>query len=138
MVKNLFHDDFFEIDHDDENRCLHVNWKGYQTDNSVKDGVNCLIDLMTKHQVFSVLNDNTNTLGIWIGVAGWLVFDALPRARKAGMTSFAHVYGPSRFSRVSADAALLLLNRSAPDIRTFEDTQAAKTWLRSRSFNGTQ
>lgn len=132
MVKTLRQDEFFEIDHDDASGYLHVNWKGYQTDKSVKDGVNCLIDLMAEHQVFRVLNDNTNILGIWIGVASWLIFDALPRARSAGMTSFAHVYGTSRFSRVSADAALLLLNAPSPDIKAFEDIQAARDWLRSR------
>ena len=132
MTKNLLKDDFFEIDYDGASRCLHVNWKGYQTDKSVKDGVNCLIDLMSEHQVFRVLNDNTNILGNWMGVASWLIFDALPRARKAGMTSFAHVYGTSRFSRISADAALLLLNSPTTDIKAFEDIQAARNWLRSR------
>ena len=135
MIKNLFQDDFFEIEHDDENCWLHVNWKGYQTDRSIKDGINCLIDLIAEHRVFNVLNDNTNILGIWMGVASWLIFDALPRAKKAGMRSFAHVYGPSRFSRISADAALLLLNRLPTDIKAFEDIHAAKDWLRSRSGN---
>jgi hypothetical protein len=132
MVKTLVQDDFFEIDYDDEYCCLHVDWKGYQTDKSVKDGVNCFINLMSEHQVFKVLNDNTNILGIWMGVAGWLVFDALPRAKKAGMTSFAHVYGTSRFSRVSADAAIALLHSARTDIKAFENLQAAKDWLRSR------
>jgi hypothetical protein len=132
MVKALFRDDFFEIDYHEAGRYFHVNWKGYQTDKSVKDGINCLINLMIEHRVSKVLNDNTNVLGIWMGVAGWLVFDALPRARKAGMTAFAHVYGPSRFSRVSADAAIALLNSSTTDIKAFEDIQAAKDWLASR------
>lgn len=132
MVRNLFQDDFVEIACDDEAGYIHLNWKGYQTDKSVKDGINFLIDSMTRYQVFKVLNDNGNTLGIWIGVASWLIFDALPRARKAGMTSFAHVYGTSRLSRISADAALLLLTPSTADIKAFDDIQAAKNWLRDR------
>lgn len=132
MVKNLFRDDFVEIEYDDEAGYFRVNWKGYQTDKSIKDGVNFLIDSMTRYQVFKVLNDNGNTLGIWIGVASWLVFDALPRARQAGMKSFAHVYGASRLSRISADAALLLLNPSTVDVKAFDDIQSAKDWLRDR------
>jgi hypothetical protein len=132
MVENLFRDDFVEIEYDDEAGYLCVNWQGYQTDKSIKDGINFLIDSMTRYQVFKVLNDNANTLGIWIGVASWLIFDALPRARQAGMKSFAHVYGTSRLSRISADAALLLLNPSTVDVKAFDDIQTAKDWLRNR------
>jgi hypothetical protein len=132
MVDNLFQENFLDIEYDGEHRCLYANWKGYQSDMSVKTGINRLIDLMIEHKVFRILNDNTNTLGIWMGVASWLIFDALPRARRAGLQSFAHVYGPSRFSRVSAEAALLLLNSTPTDIKTFEDIRSAKEWLKSR------
>jgi hypothetical protein len=132
MVKTLFQEDFLEIEHDDEIGCLWADWKGYQTDTSVKTGVNCLIHLMTEHQVYKILNDNTNTLGIWIGVASWLAFNALPRARAAGIKSLAHVYGPSRFSRISFDAALLLLNTSVVDIQAFDDVESARLWLKTR------
>jgi hypothetical protein len=87
---------------------------------------------MAEHQISKLLNDNTNTLGIWMSVANWLVFDALPRARKAGMTSLAHVYGPSRFSRISFEAAVLLLNPCALDIQTFDDIESAKQWLKNQ------
>lgn len=124
---------FLEIQYDEENGWLYLNWKGYQTDDTVKQGINKLIDLLVEYKVGKVLNDNSNTLGIWLGVAGWLVFDALPRARDAGMTSFAHVFGVSRFSKVSAEAALRLLNSTTQDIKTFNDVEAAKEWLRSRT-----
>lgn len=132
MVINLLEEDFVDIAYDGEVHCLYANWKGYQTDTSVKTGVNCLIDLMRERQVFKILNDNTNTLGIWTGVASWLAFDAFPRAQHGGMQSLAHVYGPSRFSRISFDAALLLLNFSSKDIKAFDDVASAKAWLKSR------
>jgi hypothetical protein len=132
MVKTLFKDDFLKIELDEKTGFLYADWTGYQTDTSVKSGTNCLIDLMTEHKVSKILNDNTNILGIWMTVATWLVFDALPRARKAGMTSLAHVYGPSRFSRISFEAALTLLNSSAIGIQTFDDVESARQWLKSR------
>lgn len=88
---------------------------------------------MTEHRIYKVLNGNTNIVGIWTGVANWLVFDALSRARWAGMTSFAHAFGPSRFSRISAEAALLLLSPVVTDIKAFDEIGAAKDWLRRRS-----
>ncbi len=129
MVDNLYGEDFLDIVYDEENAWLYANWKGYQTDSSVKEGVNRMIHMLDEHRAAKILNDNSNTLGIWMGVATWLIFDALPRARKAGLKSFAHVYGPSRFSRVSAEGALLLLSPSQVDIKAFEDIASARSWL---------
>jgi hypothetical protein len=129
----LYSDRFLDILHDEENALLHLDWKGYQTDGSIKEGCERASELMVQYKAFKILNDNTNVLGIWTGVSRWLIFDALPRARKAGMTSFAHVYGSSRLSRISAEAALFLLNQIAADIKTFDDIDAARAWLNSRS-----
>ena len=133
MSAYLFQNDFLDISYDEKHCCLHLNWKGYLSDAAIKTGINRFIDLMTEHQVFKVLNDNTHTLGIWTGVASWLVFNARPRARDAGLQAFAHVYGPSRLSRISADAALLLLSASATDIKAFDDIDMARHWLRDQS-----
>jgi hypothetical protein len=130
MVDNLYGEHFLDMVYDEENAWLYANWKGYQTDKSVKEGINRMIRMLEEHQASRVLNDNSNTLGIWMGVATWLIYDALPRARKAGLKSFAHVYGPSRFSRISAEGALLLLSPAQVDIKAFEDIESAKSWLR--------
>lgn len=132
-MEMLLRNQFVEICHDEPNGWLHMNWKGYQIDESIKEGCNRLLDFMTERQTFKVLNDNTHTQGIWLGVSSWLAFDALPRARQIGMRSFAHVYGPSRMSRISANAALILLRSDTPDVRAFEDIEDAKAWLRSLS-----
>lgn len=128
----LLQNQFLEISLDEKNEWLYMDWKGYQIDESIKEGCNRAIELMSKHKIFKVLNDNTHTQGIWLGVSRWLVFEALSRARQAGMKSFAHVYGPSRMSRISAEAALFLLSPAVSDIKAFDDIGAAKTWLRSR------
>jgi hypothetical protein len=49
------------------------------------------------------------------------------------MKAFAHVYGPSRMSRISAEAALFLLSSATHDIKAFDEFDAAKAWLRVRS-----
>lgn len=133
LLTQLERSEFLEISLDAENGYLYVDWKGYQTDKSIKEGCERIVELMTRFGVFKVLNDNTNTLGIWLGVSHWLIFDILPRARKAGMTAFAHVYGPSRMSRVSAEAALILLAPATRDIKTFERIDEARAWLIAHS-----
>lgn len=129
----LFENQFLDISHDRGNDWLHVNWKGYQINESIKEGCNRLVELMDEYRVFRVLNDNTHTKGIWLGVAHWLVWNALPRARKAGLQSFAHVYGPSQMSRISADAALALLGTDTLNIRAFDDIESARSWLKRAS-----
>jgi hypothetical protein len=131
-VKMLYQADDLEVLLDETHGWLYANWMGRHHDASIKEGINLMIDLMAEHQVVKVLNDNTNMSGIWIGVAGWLVWDALPRARKAGLHSFAHVFGSNGFPRASAEAALKLLGSGASDIKTFENIEVAKSWLRSR------
>lgn len=49
------------------------------------------------------------------------------------MTSFAHVFGPSRLSRISAAAALFLPGSKASGIKAFDEMGEALAWLKSRS-----
>jgi hypothetical protein len=133
MLSVLFSNDFIDISLDARNAWLYLDWKGYQTDESIKTACNKAIELLAEHGVSKILNDNAKVLGIWTGVAKWLAFDALPRARQAGMSRFAHVYGPSRLARVSAEAALILLSSRLKDIKTFDDIEQAKAWLNMRS-----
>lgn len=129
MLTMLVPDRFLDISYDEENGLLYLDWKGYQTDKSIKEGCERILELMVRYQAFKLLNDNTHILGIWTGVAKWLIFDALPRARQAGMTHLAHVYGPSRLARISAETALFLLDSNASDIKTFDDLEEARAWL---------
>lgn len=129
----LYSDRYLDISYEEEYSLLYLDWKGYQTDSSIKDGCERTMELMVQYKAFKILNDNTNILGIWTGVSKWLIVDALPRARQAGMTAFAHIYGPSRLSRISAEAALFLLDSKAADIKTFDDMEEARAWLNSRS-----
>lgn len=117
---------------DAENHWLHAEWKGQHNNASVQDGINGLIELVIAHGVAKVVNDNTNMFGVWVSTAGWLVQDALPRLRHAGMRSFAHVFGKSYVTRVSAEAALYLLGPDDADIKAFGEMDSALDWLRSR------
>ncbi len=125
----LFDETFLDISFDPERLWIHLNWKGYQTDASVKAGCEHLLELMVEHHLYKVLNDNTNALGIWIGTAPWLAFNYFPRIRRAGLTGCAHVYGPSRLSQISADAALKLLPTHTVNIQAFHEMDDARKWL---------
>lgn len=127
----LFQASYLDIFLDSEVPCLHLDWKGQQTDASIRAGCERLLELMAEHQVYKILNDNTNAVGVWTSVVQWLVFDMRPRAFKAGMTCCAHVFGPSRLSQLSAEAALLLINPFTDEIKPFNDVDDAKLWLKT-------
>jgi hypothetical protein len=127
----LFHESFLDIILDEETPCLHLDWKGYQTDASIKTGCEQLLVFMKAHQTYKILNDNTHALGIWISVTKWLVFDFRPRAMEAGLQCCAHVYGPSRLAQISAEAARMLLEPFTEEIKGFTNIADAKAWLRN-------
>jgi hypothetical protein len=127
-----FQKPFLEAWVDQDKGWLYLDWKGYQSNASVKEGCEAALEAFVRHKLHKVLNDNTHTLGIWIGAAPWLIFNLLPRARKAGLQWCAHIYGPSRLARISADAALGLQNPNTADMRGFDHRTEAEAWLSSR------
>jgi hypothetical protein len=125
-MQTLFQETFLDILCDEDIPCLHMNWKEYQSDSTIKEGCERLLQLMSEHKIYKILNDNTNALGIWTGVTKWLVFDFRPRAIKAGFICCAHVYGPSRLSQISAEAAQILLGPFTDNIKGFKSIHEAK------------
>lgn len=126
-----FHvEDFIIIEYDQENHWVYVDWKGYQTEQSVMTGCERMLDAVVLYKCTKILNDNTNVVGIWTPAANWVGVNWFPRIQAAGVSYFAWVYSPSAMSRVSTDEALK--NTVTPDfIRTFFDINAAKSWLHS-------
>lgn len=128
-LSQIHHRDFVEISFDSANNWIYANWKGYQSDASVKEGCELLLDALTRLKVEKVLNDNRQVLGIWTGAADWIARDWFPRMRIAGMKKFALVYSPSRLSQVSADAAMLLFDPEGRDVVGFFAESVAVSWL---------
>jgi len=122
-----FQADFITIEND-FNNWLYVDWMGYQTERSVMDGCEKMLEALAYYKITKVLNDNTRVIGIWTPAAEWVGANWLPRMEKAGLKQFAWVYSPSRFSQVSTDESIR--NAPLPElIKTFDDTKEAKKWL---------
>ncbi len=128
-LTELFRESFIDISYDPEASLLHVNWNGYQSVDSIRHGSEKVFELMQKHEAYLVLNDNTHILGIWRDAADWLARDWFPRMKDAGLKRFAWIYSPSRFSQVSTDATLSLIDSAAFGVKTFNDKADALAWL---------
>ncbi|HYH14802.1 MAG TPA: hypothetical protein VD794_06275 [Flavisolibacter sp.] len=123
----FFFDDYITISLD-SNNWLYVDWIGYQTENSVMEGCEKMLEALKYYNVSKVLNDNTRVIGIWTPAAEWVGVNWLPRMETAGLKQFAWVYSSSRLSQVSTDEAI----KSTPLpklIQTFYDISEAQKWL---------
>jgi hypothetical protein len=127
---DLFQESYLRIRHDTDEGWLYADWTGYQTVDSVKQGCEEILRLMVEHAAFLVLNDNTHVLGIWSGASEWVAVDWFPRMSAAGLRCFAWVYSPSRFSQVSTDETLSVMDPEAARVAVFHDIGEARAWLR--------
>lgn len=129
-MNKLFSQENIEIFYDQENNWLYVNWIGFQTTHAVKEGCGQILKLMVAEACTKVLNDNTLVEGMWSGAAKWGAEHWFPALRAHGLQAFAWIYSPSMLSRLSTDKTLT--HARQPDyIRTFDDAEEAKAWLRS-------
>ncbi|HZW23565.1 hypothetical protein [Noviherbaspirillum sp.] len=125
----LYSDSSIDLLLDPDTRILHANWKGYQSMNTGVQGCAHLHEQMVRHQVFYILNDNTETRGLWMGAAEWAAREWFPQMKASGMKRFAWVYSPAKFSQISADTAIALIDTEDFGVRVFHDRPAALAWL---------
>ncbi|QNF31675.1 hypothetical protein HUW51_02645 [Adhaeribacter swui] len=129
-MDKLYSTSQIEIFYDLENNWLYVNWIGFQTTQSVKDGCGKILEYMVSEACTKILNDNTLVEGMWSGAAKWGADVWFPALRGHGLQAFAWIYSPSMLSRLSTDKTLTHAHQ--PNyIRTFDDPEEATAWLRS-------
>ncbi len=84
---------------------------------------------MVEHQAHRILNDNEHVVGIWSGASEWGAREWFPRLRKAGMRRFAWVDSPTRFSQISTDTTLSMMQCETQGVMVFSDVKEAIFWL---------
>lgn len=123
----FFNNDFLTIEYD-PNHWLYVDWIGYQTEKSIMEGCEKILEALQHYKVSNVLNDNTRIVGIWTPAAEWVGSNWIPRMSAAGLKKFAWVYSPSRLSQVSTDEAIKYVPFPS-SIQTFCTINDAWKWL---------
>jgi len=129
----IYAQDFIGIAYDPAASILYVDWKGYQSEESVKQGCREILASMVKHSCYFVLNDNTHVKGIWNFAAQWVGAEWLPKMKSAGLKKFAWIYSPSKLSQLSTDESLAYLPDSNIPVRTFYDRNEGIAWLSIKS-----
>jgi hypothetical protein len=129
--KYFFYEDYITIEYDDQADSLYADWKGYQTEQSIRAGCEKLLEACAVYHCSRILNDNTNVIGIWTPASAWVGNNWLSRIKGAGVKYVAWVYSSSNMSRVSADESIK--HTTEPElIHMFEDVETAKEWLKEK------
>lgn len=131
----LFNNTSLTIEYDSQNNFLYANWKGYQTEESIKSGCGKMLQFLKEKRCTKVLNDNTLVKGTWSSSATWGASVWFPQMASAGLKYFAWVYSPDVFGKFSTDATLKQMNdKDSKDWigfngRTFKSIEEAARWL---------
>jgi PAS domain S-box-containing protein len=109
---------------------LDVDWTGYQNLESVQHGCMLMLDMMKKHHVTKIVNDNTHVLGSWSEAVEWTGNTWFPLMEKAGLKYFALIYSPSVFSQLSAKTSIDV-GIGSITAQYFTDLSLAEQWADS-------
>lgn len=126
---HCFGNDFLDISYDPVIHVLLVDWKGYQSEESIRHGCKAIMSMMVTHGCYLILNDNTHVLGMFTVIAEWGGTVWFPDMVREGMKKFAWVYGPAMLSQFSANEVIAYLPNSQIPVRTFHDREKALEWL---------
>jgi hypothetical protein len=108
---------------------MYVNWKGFQTVDSIKLGCEKMLELLKAKKCKKILNDNRMVTGPWQGAAEWVATDWFPRMYAAGLMQLAWIVSPNIFSQMSMEATVS--KNKDEKTRTFENYTKAEDWLLS-------
>ncbi|KAA3436881.1 hypothetical protein [Rufibacter hautae] len=126
--KLLAQDPHLTIQYDVINDTLTADWKGEQTEETVHDGCEKILQFMTAYRCVKLLNDNTQVAGMWSDAAEWVALNWVPRMEKAGCRFIAHVYSPDIYARLSVDKTIDFGIKGIL-VTTFQGKKAAEEWL---------
>lgn len=109
---------------------LDVDWTGFQDLKTVQHGCLKMLEMLTRHKVSKVINDNSHVLGTWSDASDWVGGVWFPMMEKAGLRQFAWIYSPAAFSQLSAQKAADFAYGTVLT-RFFTDIALAREWITS-------
>lgn len=129
MLATLFDSSTFAIAHDAKVNCLYVMWRGTQTAEGTQAKCALLLQQVKRHRIRYLLNDSSQSLDGWHEVGRWLEMDFFPLLANNGIRAIAWVNAKDWPARTATSQVLRHTTR--PLLDTFDDVEAAHTWLSS-------
>ena len=120
---------YLTIDTDLENQWIAVDWMGYLTADSIKEGAQAYTAALTKSGFGCVLNDTRSVRGPWDHSMDWVINEWAPNAAAAGLKYFALVSTPETLA--DGSAANFYAQLTAFNAEVFNNKEEAQQWLRA-------
>jgi len=124
---------FFHAFTEMDGNLIFTDWNGFVTVDDVKAGAIEVLKLLEYHKAPMLLNSNEKLEGSWDEANEWIASEWMPKAIGLGLKRFAHIVSPEIFGALSAEE---MVERAAEfdfELRTFQDVESAKAWLKSES-----
>jgi hypothetical protein len=136
LADNIEDNPICTVSYDPDVPCLVVRWKRYATSTQVRYIHECLIRLIKKHRVSKIFGNDTDLVNIAATDQHWIAQDWMPRAIAAGLKSAVSIKPRAYFGQTSVNRILSFLPAGLA-IRSFDNFEEGKTWLRSVYQAGT-
>ncbi|BDD05402.1 hypothetical protein [Aureibacter tunicatorum] len=120
-----------DINYLEEDNLISVNWKGYQTLETIQNGMEELIKCFQEFSTGCLLIDNRQIKGTWTMANDWIVTDWTPRAKKFGYHSAAFIFSDDVFSRFSIKRYIEEYNDGIY-MQSFSEEENAIKWLNEK------
>ncbi|MDO7876188.1 STAS/SEC14 domain-containing protein [Hymenobacter sp. ASUV-10] len=118
---------YLTVDTDETNRWIAVDWQGYLTAESIKEGAKAYTAALAASGFACVLNDTRSVRGPWDHTMDWVINEWAPNAAKAGLQYFALVSTPETLA--DGSAANFYAQLTAFHAEVFSTTEEAQQWL---------
>lgn len=129
-LKKVFGEVFLTIDVAPDNTFINAQWSGVQSEETVMEGCEKLLELAQTYKCPGLLNSNKKVIGSWNMAVNWAANEWAPRMRAAGIKYFAQVL-PSTILAATSIESFLQEVTGEFEIRNFDNDVNAENWLRS-------
>lgn len=129
----LFASVALDVQYDEANAWLYLDWKGPQTLAGVQASTQHVSALIARTNCHKALNDNSRVTQTSWELMRWLAAEYLPATGRLGLDYVAWVYSSVLVCRSDLDQMALLL-APRPHVALFEDVASAYAWLASPSI----
>lgn len=128
MLTQYYQENDVTVCWDSLNNRVSVHWRNMPSKETVKNGCEAMLKLLTSKKASLVFNDNSKITGAW-GASSWVAEEWFPKMMAAGLRKFAWIEShTSILSVISAKRSAM--NNQNGVIRLFTDGSEAENWLR--------
>jgi hypothetical protein len=128
MLVRFYQETDVTVSWDPINNWVLADWRNAPARQTVVNGCEQILKLLMFMKATSVLNDNRQITGTWVGASRWVAEEWFPRMIASGLKKFAWVESPlCALSVVSAKRAVM--KNEAGVIKLFKNEDKAQEWL---------